>query len=150
MKAHFLNPEGYVITKDILASAKAGKTIYDFQLKNAPLMFVDSKGTWWRTEGNFLTDQGSIPWLCEGLVEHDRLLAFYFHDSCYRQHGLYRSIDSGGSWTLQIQTREQADQMLYDGAIADPEPLNKCAAWCVWCAVRLGGGWAWKRRSANG
>lgn len=50
-------------------------------------------------------------------------------------------------YTVQTCTRKQADDVLYEAAVAMGMP--KWRAWCMWAAVRAGGASHWTKRPAQ-
>lgn len=173
MKARFENtgmivdgvqqPNGYIID---VCSQKSYlhffvKAVYDFRLvPENPLTYIDAKGIKYQPDRHFQTDQGTIPRAIQWMIQKDRFLGFYFHDSAYRFGGLYINrpewkrisyVDKNGNisflpeYRWQEMTRSEADKLLRDMMQADPCPGNWLTRWSVWAAVRAGGIFAWGR-----
>jgi hypothetical protein len=119
------------------------KTIYQYDENSlSPMTFVHPDGRWIRPNKSFQTDQGSIPRVYRVIIDKDRFLIFYLHDSGYMEKGLWVSLDQGKTWTFQEMTRAEVDDLLLPGISFDPCPGNAATAYAVWSAVRIFGGMA--------
>ncbi|CAK0740921.1 hypothetical protein CCP3SC15_1110003 [Gammaproteobacteria bacterium] len=129
----WINTQGYTLVKDEKKSTWF-KAIYEFNLsKDWPLTLVADNGRQYTPDRHYFTDMGSIPRFLQFLVPKDRSLAFFTHDSSYEFGGLYIN------GIFCALTREQADDLLYQGMLCDPIPVARPIAWLVWSQVRLWG-----------
>lgn len=130
-KPRFLNPEGYSIVKDIERSTR-WNTIYEYTTGNPSLTYRDKHGNIWRPDNHYFTNQGTTPLG----IGKDRFLGYYLHDSACIFGGLWQW--QGDKWVFVKLTRRQADDMLYDMVLADPQPGWKSTACTIWLGVRIG------------
>lgn len=115
------------------------KTIYEFKLHmHHPLMFIYNNIVY-QPDRHFLTDQGSLPRIMQWMIQKDRFIGFYFHDSGYRHGGLHVSYDHGETFRFEAMSRSCLDNMLSVMVTLDPEPGNRLTRWAIWWGVRLGG-----------
>lgn len=119
------------------------KTIYQYQENSlSPMTFIHPDGRWIRPNKSFQTDQGSIPRMLRLVIDKDRFLIFYFHDSGYMEKGLWVSNDKSVTWEFQKMERSEVDDLLLPGISFDPCPGNAATAYAVWSVVRMFGGFA--------
>jgi hypothetical protein len=92
---------------------------------------------------HFRTDFGSIPSVCQIIpaLQKDRYFYSYlFHDSAYRHHAWYVSID-GSPFARCGITRAQADLWLHEMLLI--QGASSLTAATIYRAVRLFGRFAW-------
>lgn len=114
-----------------------GKTIYEFDLDpTIPLTFVGTDGIWYRPNKSFQTDMGSIPRMLRTMIDKDRFIGFFFHDSGYMEKGLWVSDDKGVNWYFRAMQRAEIDHLLAVMISHDPCPGNLVTACAIWAAVK--------------
>jgi len=145
-KGYFINsgqngqPKGWDISK--VREEKylwiCSKTIFKFDLiARHPITFIDGSGDHWQPNRSFETDGGTFP--SNPLMSNFRFLGFFFHDSAYRDGGLFRS-DDGFSFKFHKMTRLQIDDKLNEMMYCDPDPSTRTEAVTVYSFVRAFGG----------
>lgn len=113
------------------------KTIYEIEIHPmAPMTFRNCDGYWQPDRHAAETDLGSIPPPLRAWFPQDEYAPSYiFHDSAYREGGLYYSATLDGPYTFKRLTRKYADDMLAD-------TIHVLGGWAcrrgpIWAAVRL-------------
>ena len=130
---YFENPMGFELKK-VPAS-----DLYLFRLDaKKPLQFHLISGQIVQPDKKMLTDMASVPRCFQWLpsMAKDSFLAPYFHDSAYKNHGIY--VDG----QKVAMTRKEADEMLRDMIHAEG---GKTACWIYYAGVRCFGIWSWKK-----
>ena len=106
---------------------------------DAPPTYIDKAGRAYRWHPDFFCDQGSVPWLFQWAIPKDRFLGFYCHDTCYQFGGLWIRQPGETEFKFCRLPRIEADDLLHDMCLADPDPAMAATANMVWAAVRVGG-----------
>jgi len=120
---------------------EAGRPVWAL---TAPLRYrSDRLGTTIVVPSGFVTDLASVPrvallWLVAGGRAPRPSVP---HDYAYQAHTV-RMEDGTG----RPVTRAEADAVFYEALRADPlDGAGPVLAWCLWAAVRVGGGPVWAR-----
>jgi len=148
---YFENPQGYELVKLRDESRRLlwllplpSKTIYEFRLKGkAPLTFVMPDGTKVQPDRHAAeTDMGSIPPALQIFFHKDRFLKGYiFHDSGYKDHGLYFLYPGETEYEFVQMSRREVDGMLL--RIICASDGNAIEQNMIYAGVRAGGGKGW-------
>lgn len=151
---HFDNPRGFALEEDHWQRACGipYKLIYEFTLEpDSPLTYISADGTAYQPDRHFLTDMGSVPRTAQLLIPKDRFRGFYLHDSAYRHKGLWIKLPTEKHFYFVRMSRREADDLLYEMCLADPEPAWHATARAIWLAVRAGGwaGWGKSEKPAS-
>ena len=141
----FINKTGYTLTQ---IPEQRSTELYHCVLLAPPLTWWAANGTFWNTAKEFDTDMGSTPLLCQWIpaLQKDRyLLPYMFHDFIYRHKKLLVSCVNGGAPRERYIGRGEADQLLREMIASEGGWF--ATRWLVWSGVRIGGSFAWKRRT---
>ena len=130
---YLLNTMGYTLKKI------PAKELYEFTLDPlAPLTYRLLDGSFITPNKHMITDMASVPLILQWIpcFQKDRYIAPLFHDSVYKDKGIY--IDG----KFYPMSRTDADELLF--AILDSENA-KVAKYLYYWAVRLAGGISWNK-----
>lgn len=124
----------------------APTAIFEFTLHpDHPLMYIDPQFNVFQTDRHFFTDKGSIPTIFKWKFSPDECLWFFYHDSAYMYHGLWRMIKTTGKFEFESWSQKNADDGLHDGYLIQ-WPQYSLRADTIWAALRCGGSFAWNKK----
>jgi len=114
-----INPSGYTLRDTgqfetgFLPWIKVRR--YEFVLsRRIPLTFwSQTRGKYIRPDRHGYTDMGTVPLVLQWAVQKDAfLVSFIFHDSAWREGGLYFSDAYGGPYIFQAMHRSDSNALL--------------------------------------
>lgn len=144
-KPGFINQQGYECPKirdqKYFFGLLPPKAIYRYKSdEDNPLTLLFTDGKYYRPNKNFETDMGSVPRVLQFFIPKDRfLLSFIFHDSIYKEGGIWVSDTYDGPYVFKKLSRSKGDSMLKVMTTLEPSPAGVVASSCVWFGVTVGG-----------
>jgi hypothetical protein len=153
MQAGFINPNN--ISWDDPRVEKRwllwNVTVFDWVMNDPPVMFCrPSDGSLIKLGYvNGTTDFASTPpflWSIPNFNPQRFVRGSTFHDAFYQMCWCYRSFDDGKTWQEWKMRRKDADILLYEMILFDPNAGSLFDARAYYIGVRVGGVSAWNKK----
>ena len=105
-----------------------------------PPTLVDRDGNQWTWHDHLISDGNSVPKLLRGIFPTDYCEpAPFLHDEAYNTKTLLYRAKGETAWVQVNVTREQADDLIYQGWRAAGGQVDRCKL--AWCTLRTFGWW---------
>ena len=92
-----------------------------------PPYLIDRDGRHWTWHDGLISDGNSVPKIARGIFPTDYCEpAPFLHDEAYRTRQLLSRASEAFPWTATDVTRQQADDLIYQGWIAAGGQLRRC------------------------